>query len=120
MRRRPPSAGSASWGSSGTPRDLDAIAASDAGGVLCIAALAGLAAPWWRSDATATFTGMTLGTRVEHLVLAVIQGIAAQVAELADALAADLGEPLASLRVDGGLTRSRVLMQAVADLTHSR
>jgi glycerol kinase len=98
-------------------RDLDAVAATDAGGVLCISALAGLAAPWWRSDATATFTGMTLATRVEHLVLAVLQGVAAQVAELADALAADLGEPLSSLRVDGGLTRSRVLMQAVADLT---
>jgi glycerol kinase len=60
---------------------------------------------------------MTLGTRPEHLVFAVIQGIAAQVAELADALAADLDEPLGSLHVDGGLTRSRVLMQAVADLT---
>ena len=29
----------------------------------------------------------------------------------------DLGQPLSSLRVDGGLTRSRLLMQAVADLT---
>jgi glycerol kinase len=98
-------------------RDLDSVAVTDAGGVICVAALAGLAAPWWRSDATASFTGMTLGTRPEHLVFAVIQAIAAQVAELADALAADLGEPLGSLRVDGGLTRSRVLMQAVADLT---
>lgn len=98
-------------------RDLDTVAATDAGGAICVSALAGLAAPWWRSDATASFTGMTLGTRPEHLVFAVIQGIAAQVAELADALAADLAEPLASLRVDGGLTRSRMLMQAVADLT---
>jgi glycerol kinase len=98
-------------------RDLDTVAAADAGGVICVSALAGLAAPWWRSDATASFTGMTLGTGPEHLVFAVIQGIAAQVAELADALAADLDEPLGSLRVDGGLTRSRVLMQAVADLT---
>ena len=98
-------------------RDLDTVAATDAGGVICVSALAGLAAPWWRSDATASFSGMTLGTRPGHLIFAVIQGIAAQVAELADALAADLGEPLGSLRVDGGLTRSRVLMQAVADLT---
>ena len=35
---------------------------------------------------------------------------------LAEAAAADLGGPLTALRVDGGLTRSRVLLQAQADL----
>lgn len=80
-------------------------------------ALAGLGAPWWRPDATASFTGMTLSTRPQHLVIAVLQGIAAQVAELTDVIGRDVGEALSSLRVDGGLTRSRTLMQAVADLT---
>jgi glycerol kinase len=46
-----------------------------------------------------------------------MQGIVAQVAELAEVLAVDLGQPLSSLRVDGGLTRSRLVMQLVADLT---
>ncbi len=45
-------------------RDLDTFADVDAGGVLCVSALAGLAAPWWRSDATASFTGITLATRL--------------------------------------------------------
>lgn len=99
-----------------TAADLDRVAADDSDGVLCVPALAGLAAPWWRPDATATFTGMTLSTGSEHLVRAVLEGIAAQVAELAHAMSADLGSPLQRLRVDGGLTRSRVLMQAVADL----
>jgi glycerol kinase len=97
--------------------ELDATAAPDAGGVLCVPALAGLAAPWWRPDATATFTGITLSTQPSHLVTAVLQGIAAQVAELADLVAADLGAALQTLRVDGGLARSHALMQAVADLT---
>ncbi|RDG37476.1 FGGY family carbohydrate kinase [Streptomyces corynorhini] len=96
--------------------DLDRTAASDPQGVLFVPALAGLAAPWWRPDATAALTGMTLSTRREHLVLAVLQGIAAQVAELAALVAADFGAPLTRLRADGGLTRSRVLMQAQADL----
>ena len=39
------------------PSDLDQFVGEDAGGVLCVSALAGLAAPWWRPDATATFTG---------------------------------------------------------------
>ena len=65
----------------------------------------------------APFTGITLSTRPEHLVVALLQGIAAQVAELTDVITPDLGQPLTVLRVDGGLTRSRLLMQAVADLT---
>ncbi len=96
--------------------DMDRIAAADSAGVLCVPALAGLAAPWWRPDAKATLTGMSLSTGPEQVVLAVLQGIAAQVAELGRLVAADTGRPLQRLRVDGGLTRSRVLMQAVADL----
>jgi glycerol kinase len=99
------------------PSDLDKFVGEDSGGVLCVSALAGLAAPWWRPEATATFTGITLATRPKHLVVALLQGIAAQVAELTDVITPDLGQPLRSLRVDGGLTRSRLLMQAVADLT---
>lgn len=96
--------------------DLDRVSASDAHGVLSVPSLAGLAAPWWRPDVKASFTGMTLSTGPEHLVFAVLQGIAAQVAELGSLVAADLGQPLTRLRVDGGLTQSRVLMQSVADL----
>jgi glycerol kinase len=100
----------------GSAAELDGVAAGDAGGVVCVPSFAGLAAPWWRSDATATFAGMTLASGRGHLVRAVLEGVAAQVAEVAGLVAADLGAPLTRLRVDGGLTRSRVLMQAQADL----
>jgi len=99
------------------PADLDLLAQDDAEGVLCVPALAGLAAPWWDPSATAVLRGMTLGTTREHIVTAVIQGLAAQVAELADLVSVDLGRPLSRLRVDGGLTRSTRFMQSVADLT---
>ena len=79
--------------------------------------MAGLAAPWWRPDAAASFTGMTLSTNRSQLVTAVLQGLAAQTAELVSAIEGDLSAPLSTLRVDGGLTRSRRLMQATADLT---
>lgn len=101
----------------GEPAELDAVEDDDPDAVLCVPALAGLAAPWWRSDATASFSGMTLATGRGQLALAVLRGIAAQLAELTDVIALDATQPLRSLRVDGGLTRSRVLMQAVADLT---
>ncbi|BBY26034.1 FGGY family carbohydrate kinase [Mycolicibacterium sediminis] len=95
--------------------ELDSVAARDNGGVLCVPALAGLAAPWWQAGATASFSGMTLSTERGHLVLAVLQGIAAQIAELAGAIDS-VGAPLTRLRADGGLTRSAVLMQSVADV----
>jgi len=59
---------------------------------------------------------MTLSTGRGQLVRALLEGIAAQVAGLIELIAVDLGQPLTRLRVDGGLTRSRVLMQAQADL----
>ncbi|MBJ7339243.1 FGGY family carbohydrate kinase [Mycolicibacterium sp.] len=99
------------------PGDLDVVAADDSGGAYFVPALAGLAAPWWRPDAAASFTGMTLSTNRSHLVAAVLEGLAAQTAELVSAIEGDLAAPLSTLRVDGGLTRSRRLMQATADLT---
>ena len=98
--------------------DLDALAAqvADSAGVVFVPGLAGLAAPFWRPNARGIFAGLSLATERAHLIRAVIEGIAAQVAWLARAVAEDLGRPLTRLRVDGGLTRSRTLMQTQADL----
>ncbi|MEV0253978.1 FGGY family carbohydrate kinase [Streptomyces sp. NPDC050732] len=98
--------------------DIDPVgsAVPDAGGVTFVPALAGLAAPWWRGDLRGSLTGLGLDTTAGHVVRALCEGIAAQVVSLADAVAADLGQPLTSLRVDGGLTRSALLMQTQADL----
>ena len=95
---------------------LDTVAHASSDGVLCVPALAGLAAPWWDAQATASFTGMTLSSGRGQLVRALLEGIAAQVATLTALVAEDLGRPLTRLRVDGGLTRSRTLLQAQADL----
>jgi glycerol kinase len=88
----------------------------DSGGVRFVPALAGLGAPHWRPDARGAFLGLSLGTSRAHLIRAVIDGLAGSVALLARAVAADLGQPLTALRADGGLTRSRLLLQAQADL----
>ncbi|MET9346131.1 FGGY family carbohydrate kinase [Streptomyces termitum] len=102
----------------GGAADLDAVGSTvpDTGGVSFVPALAGLAAPWWRGDARGSLTGLGLDTGRGHLVRALVEGIAAQVAELAAAAAADRGAPLDALRADGGLTRSALLMQTQADL----
>jgi glycerol kinase len=115
-----------------SPQALDATAGSvpDTGGVTFVPALAGLGAPYWAPDARGALTGLHLGTTRGHIARAVTEGIAASVAQLVAAAVADLGRSalgglsgglppgsaLSALRVDGGLTRSRVLMQAQADL----
>jgi glycerol kinase len=99
----------------GGSHDVDYVAVDD-DAVLFVPALAGLAAPWWRSDATASLHGMTLSTDRGAVVAAVLRGIAATVVDLLDVVSADLGSPVPRLRVDGGLTRSTFLMQAQADL----
>jgi glycerol kinase len=100
------------------PSDLDRLGGTVDGsnGVTFIPGLAGLGAPFWAPKARGSITGLSLSTTRAHLVRAVIEGIAAQVAWLARAAAADLGSPLTMLRVDGGLTRSAVLLQTQADL----
>ena len=94
--------------------DEAAVGAGD--DVLFVPGLAGLAAPWWRSDATGSLSGLTLSATRADVVAAVLRGVAATVVDLLDVVADDLGAPVSRLRVDGGLTRSKVLMQAQADL----
>ena len=100
------------------PSDLDLLGATvaTAGGVTFVPGLAGLGAPFWAPKARGALTGLSLSTSRAHIVRSVIEGIAAQVTWLARAAGADLGSPLVRLRVDGGLTRSKVLLQTQADL----
>ena len=82
----------------------------DAGGVHFVPALAGLGSPHWAPDARGLVSGLTGGTRREHLVRAALEAIAYQVRDVLEAL------PVEVLRVDGGATRNRFLMQFQADL----
>lgn len=100
------------------PDHLDAVGATvtGTGGVVFVPALSGLGAPWWRDDVRGAVHGLGLETEPGHLVRALVEGLAAQVAELVETVERDTGRPPAELRADGGLTRSRLLMQAQADL----
>lgn len=98
------------------PQEMDCVVAEEETDVLCVPAFSGLAAPWWRPDAKACITRMGLATGKGELVAAVLRGIAVQVAISTDLVAQETGIPIQRLRVDGGLTNSTFLVQAVADL----
>ena len=94
--------------------ESESLAASveDAGGVVFVPALAGLGSPWWDADARGLIAGLTRGTTRAQLVRAALEAIAHQVADVVESLPA----PLEALRVDGGATGNRFLMQLQADL----
>lgn len=96
--------------------EMDKIASDSPAGVLCAPSFAGLAAPWWKPDAGAFIVGMKLSTGKGEVVRAVLDGIACQIAELADLTLPELGTPLSRLRVDGGLTKCVTLMRSQADM----
>jgi glycerol kinase len=87
----------------------------DANGVIACPSFAGLGAPLWRADATASIMGLGLNHNKSHIASAIIDGIAAAVADLLSAVKSD-GVAITTLRVDGGLTKSTKLMQMQADL----
>jgi len=93
-----------------------AAASADAGGVVVVPAFTGLGAPYWDPDARGAIFGITRGTGLPEIARATIESIAHQVADVVGAMAADTGEPLASLRVDGGAARNDLLLQLQADL----
>ena len=88
----------------------------DSGGVYLVPAFTGLGAPWWDMYARGTITGITRGTRREHIVRAAEESIAYQSADLIAAMERDVGSPIRSLRVDGGAARDSFLMQFQADV----
>jgi glycerol kinase len=84
-------------------------------GVYFVPALTGLGAPHWDPDARGLICGITRGTTAAHLCRATLEGIAFQIADLGDAMAADAGRGIARLRVDGGAAANDTLMQMQAD-----
>ncbi len=79
-------------------------------------AFSGLFAPHWRSDARGVIAGLTRYAGAGHLARAALEATAWQTREVADAMNADSGLALRSLKVDGGMVGNELLMQFQADV----
>jgi glycerol kinase len=101
-----------------TAAEVESLAASvpDNGGVTFVPAFVGLGAPYWDSNVRGAITGLTRGAGAAHIARAALESIAFQSTELAHAMEVDSGVKLSELRVDGGATANRLLMQFQADL----
>jgi glycerol kinase len=99
--------------------ETDVLAASvpSSDGVSFVPALSGLGTPQWDFGARGGFFGLTRGSTKAHMIRAVLEGIAQRGADLVDAAQQELGTRIVELRVDGGMSVNRFLMQRLADFT---
>lgn len=99
--------------------EIEALARAvpDSGGLTIVPALTGLGAPHWDPTARGAMFGITRGTRREHIARAALEAMALQVDDVLQAFAAGGTAPLRELRVDGGATANRLLLEIQAALS---
>jgi glycerol kinase len=101
-----------------TSSEVEELANSveDNGGAYFVPAFSGLFAPYWKSDARGVVAGLTRYVTGAHLARAALEATAFQTREVSDAMKADSGVTLESLKVDGGMVVNETLMQFQADI----
>lgn len=84
-----------------------------------VPAFTGLGAPYWKSDARAMLWGMSRTTGRNEIVRAALDSIAFQIHDVIAAMEKDTGIHVLVLRVDGGPTRNKYLMQFQSDILNT-
>ena len=92
----------------------------DTNGVYVVPAFTGLGAPYWDQYARGAITGLTRGAGKSHIIRAAVESLAYQTKDVLDAMEADAGVKLNSLKVDGGASANDFLMQFQADILGTR
>lgn len=85
-------------------------------GVYMVPAFVGLGTPYWDSEARGAVFGLTRGTTKAHFIRATLESLAYQTKDVLDAMIADSGIDLKTLRVDGGAVKNNFLMQFQSDI----
>ena len=96
---------------------------SDSGGVYVVPAFTGLGAPHWDMHARGSIFGLSRGSGRDHIIRAALESIAYQTEDVLSAMQADMSirrdgcGRIASLKVDGGASRNRLLLQFQSDIS---
>ena len=98
--------------------DVEALANTvpDNGGVYLVPAFVGLGAPYWDPYARGTIIGLTRGSTIGHIARATLESMCYQTRDVLEAMTADSGVTVKTLRVDGGAVVNNTLMQFQADI----
>ena len=84
-----------------------------------VPAFTGLGAPHWDQYARGTIVGITRGVNKYHIIRATLESLAYQTNDVLQAMRADSGIELNSLKVDGGASANDFLMQTQADIINA-
>lgn len=93
---------------------------SDNEGVYLVPAFTGLGAPYWDPDARGAIVGLTRDTGPAHFARAALEAVGYQTHDLLVAMNGDSTTAVATLRVDGGMTRNPWLLQFLSDISDTR
>ncbi len=98
--------------------EIETLARSveDNGDCYFVPAFSGLFAPYWRGDARGAIVGLTRFINKGHIARAALEAAAYQSREVIEAMEADSGVQLTTLKVDGGMVLNELLMQFQADV----
>jgi glycerol kinase len=91
----------------------------DTAGVYIVPAFTGLGAPYWDMYARGCIIGITRGTNRAHIIRAALESIAYQVMDLLEAMendSSDGGQKIKELKVDGGASSNKFLLQFQSDI----
>ena len=89
---------------------------TDAGGVVIVPAFTGLGAPYWNDRCKGAIFGLTRGSNRGHLARAAIEAMAYQSKDLVKVMEADLNEKIRHIKVDGGASVNKLLVQFQSDI----
>ena len=96
--------------------DYFATKVEDNGGVYVVPAFVGLGAPYWDMYARGTIVGLTRGTNKNHIIRAALESIAYQTKDVLDAMVDEVKEDIKCIKVDGGASKNKFLMQFQSDI----
>ena len=88
----------------------------DTNGCYVVPAFTGLGAPHWDQYARGTIVGITRGVNKYHIIRATLESLAFQTNDVLQAMRADSGIDLSTLKVDGGASANNLLMQMQSDI----
>ena len=88
----------------------------DTDGVYLVPAFVGLGAPYWDPRARGVIVGLTRNSSMAHVARAAVDAMAYQTRDVLEAMQAESGLPLKTLKVDGGAAANAMLLQFQADL----